>query len=187
MIEVRNLKIHNDIPFDEYLKIPGYSFSGVCAENRLKPFEVTKKMRFGSQVDSYLFTPSEFKLDHEFSIQQIRSCALCIKQKLGAIYKHLEFQISITADFVYEGFVLHYKGRPDSGIRNILVVDLKLTEGMNPRYNYPAQLSGYAIALGAPIAFIAAQHPKKEICDIHQIEVTHDFWQQQILLKGEQI
>lgn len=187
MIEVRNLQIHSGIPFNEYLKIPGHSFSSIAHQTRRRPFELTSKMRFGSQVDSYLFTPKEFKLDPDFTMQQIRSCALCIKEKLGAIWKHLKFQLSITADFVYQGFVLHYKGRPDSAVIGLLIVDLKLTEGLNPRANYPAQLSGYAIALGASTMFICAQHPKKPLCDLHNIEVDHTYWEQAILLYGEPI
>lgn len=187
MIEVRNLKIHRDIPFEEYLKIPGKSFSGIAARDRKREFTVTSKMRFGSQVDCYLTTPSKFKLDPEFTMKQIRNCAICIKTTLADVYQHLEFQLSITADFIYEGFVLHYKGRPDATIKKTMILDFKLTEGLNPLANYNAQVSGYGIALDCPLGFLVAQHPKKDVCDIHKVKIDHTFWEQACLLYGETI
>jgi hypothetical protein len=187
VIEVRNLVVKKHVPFKEYLVTPGHSFSSIAHMNRVKPFEITKKIKFGSQVDSYLFTPKEFKLDADFKMQQIRRCANSIRDMLGDVYKCLEFQLSISADFIYEGFKLHYKGRPDAVIRKAIIVDLKLTEGINPNYNYPAQLSGYAIADGCKSAFILAQHPHIDKCEIHKVEISHGFWERACLMYGEPI
>jgi hypothetical protein len=108
VIEVRNLVVKKHVPFKEYLVTPGHSFSSIAHMNRVKPFEITKKIKFGSQVDSYLFTPKEFKL-------------------------------------------------------------------------------GYAIADGCKSAFILAQHPHIDKCEIHKVEISHGFWERACLMYGEPI
>lgn len=183
---VKNLTICRNISFDEYLKVPGFSYSWLKNEGRR--FEPSTKMRLGSAVDAYLNEPEKF----EGNLALIKPLARILKVKVGGLYDKFEKQLSITADFIHEGMVLRYKGRPDWCIIRALVIDLKVSENIKDTidfFGYPNQLSGYALAIGAYAAQILSIDPVmrrgEHKVDLINIDITKEWWERRIIQYGE--
>lgn len=181
---VTNFQIHKDLPFGEYQKLPGNSFSSIKHDGR--EFETTSKMILGTQVHQYLLEPHKFTGD----IRIVKPMATALIRCLGALWQYLDYEISVTCNFEHEGFVFPYRGRIDAGIRRKIIIDFKIGENVRKsmeHFDYPTQLSGYAIAYEAPLALIIAMNPKKLQLppDIIPVHISDEFWKNQILLKGE--
>jgi hypothetical protein len=119
---VSGLKLLKDLSFEEYLALPGFSYSFL--KNEGKPIQTTDKMRLGTCVHSYLLTPADYK--HE-NARIVRPVAAKLKQTLGVLIKYLIPELGITANFCHEGFTMPYKGRLDLCIPGRLVVDIKIS------------------------------------------------------------
>lgn len=180
MITVSNLRTYPGIDFADYLAMPGRSFSS------FKNFtgNVTYKMQLGSAIDAYLTKPDKYD---GFEYNLVRNAAIVIRQRFGELFNYMEKQVAITADLEYEGFIMPYKGLPDFCIPGKLIVDLKCVdkEIASDYFDYPSQLSGYAIPLKCPLAFILEFSRKKHACRFVPVTVREDFWIKKILQYGE--
>lgn len=180
-MQVRNTVIHRNIPFEEYLKIGGRSFSSLSAYkwNGM----VTDRMRFGSAVHNYLHTPKDYV--SEFPIKMVQNAAAAVRDVLGALFGYLEFELSITSEFIHEGFLFPYKGRADQCIPKKIVIDLKLTEKLaRDHFDTDGQVNGYAAALECPLCFVIACNPKTFKAEVVPIPRTDKFWEQVCLKRG---
>lgn len=174
-----NQKIH-DISFEEYLKLPGYSYSGIKNEGAEKFTSV--KMQLGTDVHNYLLTPELY----EHTSKEVKQIALALKQRIGPLFKYLKPEVAITANFVAQGFTMPYKGRIDLCIPQKLIIDVKVTEKLNIDYfGYDKQLSGYAIATGAKAAIIVSVHPKTFKTQITNIPIDAAWWEYQVIQRGD--
>lgn len=186
-MQVQNLQMIANLNFEQYLALPGYSYSGIKGDGN--PFgPPTEKMQLGTLVHSYLLTPALY--DHTNNrAAQVKALAIALKTALGTLYSHLLTELSLLARFVYAGFSLPYKGRLDLGIPGVVVVDLKISELETKKsielFGYNYQTSGYAIAIGAPVILLAACNPKTHKVTIEQMEVNYEFWQYHVKQKGE--
>lgn len=184
MVEVRNLKIYRNLQFEEYLKLPGESFSGIRSDGKDFKNE-TKKMRLGTLVHRYLLTPEEY--DGE-QIEIVRPLAIAVKQKISILIDFCEPEISFTCDFVFNGMSMPYRGRADLGIMERLILDLKVSEMPLKKavdyFRYDYQQSGYAIAFGASLAIIISIHPKLKHISTYNVPISHLWWEHQILQRG---
>lgn len=183
---VKNIQYWRNVPFEQYLTMGGVSFSK--AKHEGATFTPTEKMRLGTQVDAYLNEPARFDGD----IARIKPIAGLLMQRLGSIYHKFEKQLTITADFIHDGMVLHYQGRPDWCMIRSLIVDLKISEGIFYTidfFGYPDQLSGYAFGAEAKQALILAAHPdvRKKRTDLIRIAISDYWWIKQIEKYGEPI
>lgn len=187
-MQVQNQKILKTCPFEDYLQIPAWSYSGIKF-NGVEKFEPSAKMQLGTHVHNYILTPKEYKYN---DIDIVRPIAVKLKQTIGEVLlSHCEPELAVTADFIHESFCLKYKGRLDLSIPGRLVIDLKITE-MDIRrgiefFGYNHQQSGYAAAIGAHNAFIVSIHPKKLTTQIYSVPLRYDFWDHHIKQKGEPI
>lgn len=179
---ISNRQYHNCPTFDDYLKLPGNSFSSLRGFNGT----TTEKMRLGTSVHQYLTDPAAFKGD--LRIRIIKPLAMTLKAMVGDLWEYLEHRICVTADFEHEGFVLKYRGELDSGIKGKIVIDYKIGENVRKSMNffaYPDQLSGYAAGIDARHAFLIGINPKTFKTDVIQIVPDWTWWESQIVLKGE--
>jgi hypothetical protein len=175
-----NIITHENMPFEDYLALPGNSFSGL---KHSQPFEPTPKMRLGTACHNYLMTPQSFV----GNLHIVKPLAMALRDVLGSIWHYLKFEVSTTADFEHEGFKMPYKGRIDAGIRNKIVIDFKVGENIKKSmdlFKYPEQLTGYSVAFNADAAFIIAISPKGGKPDIIPVEFNHGWWEEQVLMKG---
>lgn len=187
-MQVQNLKLLKTYPFEDYLKLPGYSYSGL--RNEGKSFgPPTAKMQLGTHVHNYLMTPREYEFD---DLHIVKPLAAALKAKLGPLLKYMEPELAVTADFVHEGFSMPYKGRIDLPIVNRIVVDVKVSEMPIQKgiefFGYDFQLTGYAVAIGAPVALILSVHPAKpNDVKVTNIPIRKEWWQYQIKRYGTPI
>lgn len=184
-MQIQNRKILKSIPFDEYLKMPGTSYSDI--KNAGKEFSnPTGKMQLGTDVHTYLLTPEEYT--HE-NVRIVKPIAIALKNKLGDLLPYLWPEMVVTCNFIYDGFCMPYRGRIDLGIPGRLVIDIKVTEMPIRKgieyFGYDKQQSGYALGIDAKIALIVAIHPVKLTIEIAIIEIQKQWWQDQVIQKGE--
>lgn len=186
-MQVQNQSLLKTCPFDEYLLMPGYSHSGLKNEGRA-PIVATKKMRLGTLVHQYLCEPTVYNGEQSELVIPLGNA---LKKRIGILFHYLLPEFVVTADFVYNGFRLPFKGRIDLGIPKRLVIDIKVTEQPIEKgiqyFGYDNQVTGYAEGISAPVALIAAIHPKRNQVELKNVPLRYDWWHYQITQKGEPI
>jgi hypothetical protein len=186
-LQVFNTQFHVDIPFADYLALPGWSFSGIKGAK----IEPTPKMQLGTKVHAYLLTSQEYEHDSDL----VRPLAVALKGVLSPLLKYCTPELAVTADFVHEGMVLHYKGRIDLPIIHkshlSMVIDIKCTE-MDIRksidfFHYDHQVNGYMLAIGALKGVIFSVNPKTKKTQVQSIRKDTAFWERAVLRYGKPI
>lgn len=189
---VKNIQIYENVPFDEYLKVPGFSFSWLKAGGTF--FQPTAKMNLGSEVDNYLNDPGKCKAD----LRLVRPIANALISRVGLdLYRLFKKQVSILADFEYKGMRMKYKGRTDWCLLGKIVIDTKVSEDIYKTiqfFAYPDQISGYCLGTLSNIGLILAANPKKidpvtkmNKTDLINIDIQTKWWEKQILKYGDPI
>ena len=178
---VRNLQYYDDLPFEEYLKMPGISYSSLSGFSG----PPSEGMRLGSRVHQYLNEPGEYDWKDAATVIAIASE---LKKYLGNAYLHLDKEVAFTADFIHNGMKMAYRGRADMMKSGRIVVDIKILSGALEaaieRFGYARQLSGYCIATGAPLALIIAFNRQRNRVETKVIKPSQDFWNYQIVRNG---
>lgn len=127
MLSVLSCVIHKNIPFEDYLKMDGYSHSFLKREiGGVNPvFEGSDKVKFGSLVDSILTEPEKVNvLDPNY--RDACNVAHSISNFIGTGLQHLEKQISFSGNLTNGVLSMPIKGRLDLfGIGRVF--DLKIT------------------------------------------------------------
>lgn len=139
-----NQEILKDIPFDQYLNLPGYSYSFLKREvnGTLPAFHSTDKVRIGSIVDDLLTNPEGADVDTElYPIG--KKIANFLKDFIGEnALETLGRQLSIKGEIENEGLVMPVKGRLDLfGLGR--VIDLKVTDVREADLNSLTFYMGY--------------------------------------------
>lgn len=180
-MKITDLTIHEGLTFEQYKALPGYNYSSLNGHER----EPSQKMQLGTQVHSYILEPQHFKGD----IRIVKPLANAVLQVIGrSLFSYLIPEGVITCRMHHEGLEMVYKGRADLLLPGKIVVDLKIGEDVRKSmdyFNYPDAISGYALSTHTPTALIIAIHPKTCKADVIPVKIKPDYWQQQILLKGE--
>lgn len=186
-MEVKNLKLFPTCPFDEYLEMPGWSYSGIRSQGKI--FEApTMKMNLGTKVHKFLLEPREYDYSE---IDIVKPLAGALKAKVGPLMKYAKPELVVTADFIHNGFCMKYKGRIDFPVIPRIIIDFKVSEmpiqKSVPYFGYDIQQSGYALACGCPLALIMSIHPKTKYISIYNVPISAKWWEWQIIQKGEPI
>lgn len=178
---VRNVRYYYDLPFEEYLTLPGVSYSSIKGFNG----EPSAGMRLGTRVHQYINEPGKY--DWEDS-DKVRIISLMLRKVLGSAISLFKKEVSFTADFIHNGMILHYKGRADMIRIGKLIVDLKvLSGGLTPaiqRFGYDRQQSGYCLATGTPLAILVSYNKTKKITETRLINPDAEFWEYQTVRLG---
>ena len=179
---ISNRHQHKDISFDEYLNLPGLSYSSIRNEGVQR--EVTTKMGFGTDVHNYLLTPKEFRGD----LNQVRPVAKKLLEVLGDLITLAVPELAVTCDMEHEGLVMKHKGRIDLYVPGIAVIDIKIS-GQDVKksiefFGYDKQLTGYCLSVGVKKAIIISCHPVKHTIQLEQIKLREDWWENQVLKRG---
>lgn len=134
MITYSEIKRFVGIPFDEYQRLGGYSYSFLKREvNGVAPeFIGSDKVRLGSLVDAILTQDDRIDYDDP-QLDRAMKIAIEIKDKFGDLIKLFVPQVSYTAVSEFSGFKMPVKGRLDWELPKHAVIDLKVTEAKTDR------------------------------------------------------
>lgn len=184
-MQIFDVRIIEGLPFEDYLKLPGISYSFVSGGGAFK--SATPKMEFGSRVDAYLFEPEKYDgVDYKL----VRAVAEKVKARLGVLIKHGKRQLAVMCTMAHRGMYIYYKGRVDL-FAGGMVIDLKVSELEILRaiqvFGYQNQLNGYAIPLKARGSILFSIHPKKHDVQTCPINNSTSFWEQIVLKHGTPI
>lgn len=184
-MRIFDVRIMEGVDFDEYLQIPGLSYSDIKNDGqRIAP---TNKMRFGTLVDTYVFEPAKYNYEQ---YELVRPIASRVVSDLGPLIKRGRRQLAVTCTMVHMGLYLYYRGRPDLEAGGI-VIDLKVSEmaildAIN-KFGYNNQLNGYTIPLLSRGSLIYSIHPKTAKVQKQAIQNSVTWWEKQVLKYGKPI
>lgn len=182
MITTTNNQIIAGLPFDDYLKIPAYSHSGLKGG---APYNPTPTMQLGTRVDNFLFEPELYD-GQDYKI--VKACADVVRGIIGK--GRPQVQVVALANLEHNGKVMPAKGRLDMLMPN-LVIDMKVSK-MNivdsvKHFRYDWQLTGYALMAQVTRALIISVNPVTFKPQMLNVPLAYDWWEYQINLKGTNI
>ncbi len=129
MITYSNIKRFDNLQFEEYLKLEGYSHSFLKRERNgiTQELTMTDNIIMGKLVDGILTDPGAVDMSNVL-YPSAKIIAFDIKQTFGDLIKFFVPQISFTADVEYKGFLMPTTGRLDWLLPGHAVIDLKCTK-----------------------------------------------------------
>lgn len=196
MINYTNIKEYKSLPFESYIGLKGFSHSFLKNEQNgvARKIEVNDKMRLGSLVDAFLTQPDEIDFNSNL-FDTARTIAIKINEQFKDVIKHLEPQLSYSAETEFNGFKMPVCGRLDWLLRGIADVDLKVTSAKNEKQfinllfqmGYDNQQWNYAKMANVPKIYIMPFSTTSNRClDLIELPVTetNKFWEEKILKFG---
>jgi len=187
-MQVENLRIHPETPFDHYQQLPGWSYSAIKQYDKGEPFVTTSKMRLGTLVHQYLLEPSQYTHEHR---RIVTRAARVVKETVGDLLPMLQAEVSVTADFLHEGFIMGYRGRPDMLRAGRVVLDLKVSEvpltRTIPFFGYDRAVSGYCLSTGSRLGIIIRVCPRTFKTETKLINPSSEWWEKQVLRFGKPV
>lgn len=196
MITYSNISTSNGIDFNDYLKYTGYSHSFLKGESFgiAKEVPMTDKIKVGKLVDAILTEPESIDkydmLDILYPIA--KEIAFKIRDQFGDLIKRFESQISFTADVEYEGFTMPTKGRMDYLLKDVAVIDLKVSFAKDVKaliefMKYENQLWHYCKAMNVTQAYLliySVPLKKTQLIKIDVSQPVNEFWADKCLKFG---
>lgn len=193
MISYSNIHRFDNMPFNEYLKLNGYSHSFLKRERNgiAEDLAITDNIRVGSLVDAIITDPA--KADMSSPLYPVaRNISAAIKGKFGSIIAKFQKQVSYTANVSYMDFIMPTTGRLDFLLPGFAVVDLKVTKAKCLRtliefMGYKNQMFNYCKMAKVDTAYLMMYSiplRKTEIIRIDCISDNNIFWQEKILKYG---
>lgn len=187
-MQVTNIQTHIDTPFENYQKFPGWSYSSIKQYDRGESFVKTPKMRLGTLVHQYLLEPSHYTHEHR-SI--VIPAAKAVKDVVGELLPMLQAEVSVTADFIYDGFIMPYRGRVDMLRVGRVVLDLKVSEVPLGRtisfFGYDRSVSGYCLSTESRLGIIIRVCPRTFKTETKLINPSSEWWEKQVLRFGKPV
>jgi hypothetical protein len=183
---IANLKYYHDLAFEDYLQLPGVSFSSLKGE-----IPQSAGMMLGTRVHNYLNEPDKYDWQQ---VEEVKAIAGALRGVLGDSFNYMQKEIAFTCDMIHNGMVMKYKGRADALKPGRIVVDFKVLSGpLNSaceRFGYPDQLSGYAFPNLCTRALIVAYNKKLKVPELKLIngdmieKSIYSFWAYQVVSLG---
>lgn len=193
MITYTNIKRYDNLSFEDYLNLDGYSHSFLRHETNgvAHQIEVTEKMKLGSLVDAILTEPHTVNMADPM-YNSARNIAFAIKSNYAHILPQFQKQVSYTAEIEYKGFRMLVKGRLDYVIPKVALLDAKVTSAPNfealiTYMGYDNQMWHYARLAEAKSAYLMPYSVPKKTTKIIKIDVSapvNEFWAEKILKFG---
>ncbi len=188
-MNVSQVKFYPELPWDDYLKTPGWSFSGIKNDGRVEPMLESEGMRIGKLVHTYLLKPELYDYNDAGIVVPI---ARELNRKCGyGLIRNLEKECAVTARFEFEGLYMDYKGLIDTHLKKIIVIDFKVLagdlDGYIARFHYDHQLIGYGAPVEAKQRLIIAFNKKTKLVQTKFISYDPRWWQYQIKKYGKSV
>lgn len=177
MITIKNQIVHN-IPFNEYLKLPGQSYSGLKGG-----FSTTPAMALGTKVHNHVLDGDNAQDEATYQIGKV------IMAEYGSLLHLSKKEISYTCDMHHNNMLLPYKGRIDIKILDT-IIDLKILsqpiEGSIRMFGYDKQITGYMLGSGATQGYLIAYNRVTKKCETpKKITPDYEFWKKIIRNYGK--
>lgn len=196
MISYNNTIRHENIPFEQYLKLGGFSHSFLKGQkNGISPFfKVTDKVRLGSLVDALLTQDDRFDFSDPLAQHAIK-IARNVKDTFGGMISLFKPQISYTSEMQLDAFKMKVTGRLDWELPKQAVIDLKVTGAKSDKefaayiehMGYKNQLWHYAKMANVPKAYIIAYSVTSRKC-LNVVSVPigdrNEFWENAVMEFG---
>lgn len=173
MLVYSNIKRYDNLPFKDYLQLPGLSHSTVKSMRNGLPQSIapTEKMRFGSMVDDIISgEPVDIFSENYRPAQEVANELYRIFPFIDKFQK----QVSFTATIEWNGLAMETKGRPDWLLPNKFHVDLKVTSlSLNTKekrdnylthFRYENALFHYAKLAEVPQAYLLSYSRADKKC-----------------------
>ncbi len=193
MITFSNIIRHDNIPFEDYLKLPGYSTSFLKREvNGVLPdFISSDKVRVGSLVDSILTSPKDADMSSPL-YKEAKAIAFQLREVFGDMLGNMVTQVSFTGEATFGEFEMPVKGRLDLLLPKMAVIDLKVTYAANipaliDFMRYKEQMWLYCNFAGVKKAYLLIYCVPKKTCTCHYVSCEGDseWWEERVLRFGK--
>lgn len=191
-----NIIRHDNIPFEDYLKLKGFSNSFLKYQRNgiVPPKEITDNMKVGSLVDNILTEPGKANMSDPF-YPYCKKIAFNIKERFGDLINVFEKQVSFTAEISYENFIMPTTGRLDFGLPKIAVIDLKVTKSSIKQVpalidfmGYKNQLWNYCKMYGVNNCYIMVHSIPDNKTELYPYDMSSDyneFWANGVMQFGK--
>ena len=193
MITYSNITRYDNLPFEDYLKLSGFSHSFLKRERSglTEELKMTDNIRVGSLVDAILTDPGKVDM-YSPLYPYAREIAAIIKNRFGSLINQFQKQVSYTADVSFGDFIMPVTGRLDFLIPNMAVVDLKITMSRDLRaliefMGYKNQMFNYCKMAKVNTAYLmiySVPLKKTEIIKVDCSSNTNAFWEEKIIKFG---
>lgn len=191
MINFSNRRQSKGIEFGEYLKLPGFSYSYLKSEvaGTTPEFISSEKVELGKLVDAILTQPDEIDI-YSPLLKRAEKIAEALKDNFGEYIKQFESQVTLSCDMEFNGISMPFRGRLDWGLKNIAVIDLKVTaskdlHGVIKHMGYDRQLQGYCGAYGVKLGYVLIFSSTTFKYDLVRMPLqSDDFWAEKIMKFG---
>jgi hypothetical protein len=185
-MQVVDTNYYHDMPFEEYQKLPGWSYSAIKEYERGAPVAPTAKMQIGTLVHAYLLEPHKYTHEHR---SVVIPAAKAVREAVGDLLPFLQSEVSVTAGMIHEGMRMEYRGRVDMLRANRVVLDLKVSDQSLSRtipfFGYDRSVSGYCLSTSARVGIIIRVCPKTYKTETKLIPISSEWWEKQILKFGK--
>lgn len=194
MITYSNIVRHDNIEFEDYLKLDGYSHSFLKSnvQGAAKYFEQTDKVRIGHIVDAILTEPGKVDMSSPL-YPACKVIAAELMRLFGDVFDACLKQISYTARMHMGDLSMKVTGRLDLLLEGFAVIDLKIThekdiDALIQFMGYENQVWHYAKMAKVSKAYLIFYCvPLKKVV-VKAIDVssdTNEFWLNKIIDFGE--
>lgn len=192
MINYSEIQKHEELGWDSYLSLPGYSYSFFKNERHglARHVETTEAMARGTMVDNIL-TGGRVDMASPLYIPA-RDIASKITGTFGSLITRFEKQISYSALCEYKGFKVRMRGRLDFLLTQRAVIDLKVTGvkdvgSVIDFFGYKNQVWHYARMAQVPKAYLMIYSVPKRKTEIIEVDVRsnmNEFFAEKIIKFG---
>lgn len=192
MINYSNIQRIENMPFEEYLKLEGYSLSFLKSnvQGVATYFNVTEKVSIGKLVDTILTSPENADMSDEF-YPACKAIAFEIKKVFGDLFKMASKQVAFTANLSVGDFEMKSKGILDLLLERMAVIDLKITDVRESQIDnlieymgYNNQLWHYGRLANVKKAYLLFYLKRERKVVVKNIDITNDhndFWMNKVI------
>lgn len=194
MITYSNITRYDNMPFDQYLRLGGYSHSFLKRERGgvTEDLKITDNIRIGSLVDNILTEPARVDMSSPL-YPYARDIAAKIKATFGGLIQAFQKQVSYTADASCGDFCMPVTGRLDFLLPRHSVIDLKVTKSKELKtliefMGYKNQGWNYC-KMAKVDTFFLMMHSiplkRTEIIKVDCSSSDNEFWREKIIKFGK--
>ncbi len=196
MITYSNIQRHDNLPFEEYLKLGGYSHSFLKRERMgmVEDLKMTDNIMIGKLVDAILTEPKNAEMSNEL-YPVAKLIAYEIQKTFGGLIVRFQKQVSFTADVTYRAFTMPTTGRLDYLLPGHAVIDLKVTKskhaavpGLVDYMGYKNQLWHYAKMAKVNKSYLMIHSIPSKSTILYAYDCSldmNDFWAEKIITFGK--
>lgn len=194
MITYSNIQRIDNLPFEEYLQLPGYSHSFLKREINgiTEELRITDNIIIGKLVDNILTEPA--KADMSSSLYPVaKLIAAEVTKHFGTMINSFQKQISYTAEVEFKGFTMPTTGRLDFLLPGHAVIDLKITKmkdinALIDFMGYKNQLWHYCKMAGVSKGYLMFYSIPLKQTFVRYVDCsfgTNEFWAEKIIKFGK--